>query len=325
MSEIILCNQPTNTESLQNLNSSGNTDIVGIGCTNPQMLSAYTPYSVVGNQSGIDHSVLSQLSPMSVSKELTNLSLSYGGDNVVALADITAKFQEFNIGLMGASTSIYANRIGGFAGAVKDYQSALMEYRHAVKSNPAVKILAKQKAHSAFQQMQRNFHLELKAITAHSKARKGTPLSSITRATNIANSSRNVTKLNVSSQIQASNLVKFSKYTKLLGNGLAVIDFGSRVGNIHNSYEADGEWERDMFIESSSFAASAVTGVLAVKAGGAALTFLMVATPIGWVGLIIGGVAVAGVAAASSIVANNMTKDIGGSLYDVILNWINSL
>jgi hypothetical protein len=43
-----------------------------------------------------------------------------------------------------------------------------------------------------------------------------------------------------------------------LGNGLAVIDFGSRVGNIHNSYQAGGNWERDFFIESSSFAASAI-------------------------------------------------------------------
>jgi len=62
-----------------------------------------------------------------------------------------------------------------------------------------------------------------------------------------------------------------------------------------------------------------------VKAGGVALTFLIVATPVGWIGLIVGGIVVAGVAATSSILANNLTQDIGGSLYDVIMNWVDSL
>lgn len=79
--------------------------------------------------------------------------------------------------------------------------------------------------------------------------------------------------------------MKFSQHAKFLGNGLAVIDFGGRVGNIHNSYKAGGNWEREMFIESSSFVAATVVGTLAVDAGGAALAFLMVATPVGWVGL----------------------------------------
>jgi hypothetical protein len=108
-------------------------------------------------------------------------------------------------------------------------------------------------------------------------------------------------------------------YTRFLGNGLAVIDFGSRVGNIHNSYQAGGNWERDLFIESSSFAASAITGTAVVNVGGAALGFLMVATPVGWVGLIVGGIAVAGVAAYSSIRVNSTFKDNGGAWYDSIM------
>lgn len=71
--------------------------------------------------------VLGQLSP--VSRKLTNLSLTFGGENTVALADMTTKLRDYNIELMGAPTSVYANRIGGFAGAVRDYQDALMQYR----------------------------------------------------------------------------------------------------------------------------------------------------------------------------------------------------
>ena len=125
--------------------------------------------------------------------------------------------------------------------------------------------------------------------------------------------------------MQANNLVKFSQQAKFLGNGLAVIDFGSRVGNIQNSYRAGENWERELFIESSSFALSTIAGTAAVKAGVAALGFLVVATPVGWVGLIIGGVTVAGVAAVTSISINNYTKENNGRLYDNIMERISGL
>ncbi len=56
-----------------------------------------------------------------------------------------------------------------------------------------------------------------------------------------------------------------------------------------------------------------------VNAGTAALGLLMVATPIGWVGLIIGGVVVAGAAATASITTNNIVKGKNGGLYDQIM------
>ena len=262
------------------------------------------------------------LSPAPVSRELTNLSLTLGEENTLALADITAQLQSYNIGLMGASTSIYANRIGGFAGSVKNYQDALMQYRKAIQTNPAAKAVAKQKAITAFQKMQIRFRHELNVVNTGVKSKKGTPLTSVTRGTNIARSSRSVAKLNVTSQVQANNLVKFSKHAKALGNGLAIIDFGSRVGNIHNSYKAGEEWERELFVESSSFAAGATVGVISVNAGVSALGFLMVATPIGWIGLVIGGLAVAGVAAGVSMGTNSFIKENAGSKYDELMRWL---
>ena len=78
-----------------------------------------------------------------------------------------------------------------------------------------------------------------------------------------------------------------------------------------------------MFIESSSFALSAIAGTTTVNVGTSALTFLMVATPVGWVGLIIGGAVVAGVAAGASLVINNEVKNNSGAIYDAIINWTN--
>ena len=45
------------------------------------------------------------------------------------------------------------------------------------------------------------------------------------------------------------------------------------------------------------------------------------AAPIGWVGLIVGGVAVA---AAFSLVANGFIKDNVGDVYDAVISRINS-
>lgn len=325
MSEIFLCNLPMKADFLSSSCGIDSDLIHGRGCSKPASLSAFTPYVLGQELSAFDSQIISVLSAPKAANNLTNLSLSFGGDNTIALAEMTKKLQEYNVGLMGASTSVYANRLGGFAGAVKEYQDALMAYRGAINSNAASKTIAKQKAFKAFQNLQFRFKNELNTINAGVKSRRGTPLSSATRATNIARSSRNVAKLNVTSQAQAHNLVKFTQYAKFLGNGLAVIDFTSRVGNIHNEYKADGEWERELFIESSSFALSAGAGILAVNAGTAALGLLMVATPIGWVGLIIGGVAVAGTAAAASITTNNIVKSKSGGLYDQIMRGLSSL
>jgi len=86
----------------------------------------------------------------------------------------------------------------------------------------------------------------------------------------------------------------------------------------------DDDWERELFIESSSFGLGAIAGSAVTYGGGALLTFLVVATPIGWVGLIVTGVAIAGTAATASVVTNNLVKEDAGGAYDWIMNWVDS-
>lgn len=45
----------------------------------------------------------------------------------------------------------------------------------------------------------------------------------------------------------------------------------------------------------------------------------MMATPVGWVGLVVGGAIVVGVAATASIGMNNYVKNSSGSMYDNIM------
>jgi hypothetical protein len=322
MSEIILCNQHLSLGHLKS-NCGIEGDLVhGLTCHKPETLQAFTPYLLGKEKNSQQQQIINQLSLKPTATELTNLSLSFGGDNTLAIAEITKQLNDFNISLMGATTSVHGERIGGFAKAVKEYQDALMTYRSAL-SNPANRRSARDNVIRAFKKLQMRFRFELNAINTTIKTRRGTPLSSSNRAINIARSSRNIANLKVSTQRQASNLSRRAQQTKYLGNGLAFIDLSSRIGNIHNSYKAGSNWERELFIESFSFATSAGAGILAAKAGAAALGFLAVATPVGWVGLIIGGLAVATGGAVATTVVNNIFKANSGKIYDSIMKGIN--
>ncbi len=65
--------------------------------------------------------------------------------------------------------------------------------------------------------------------------------------------------------------------------------------------------------------------MITVNAGSAVLGFLMVATPIGWMGLIVGGVVIAGAAAAVSLGANSYVSRNAGDAYNDIMKWLNIL
>ena len=87
---------------------------------------------------------------------------------------------------------------------------------------------------------------------------------------------------------------------------------------MQNAYKAEGDWEKELFVESSSFVASALAGTIAVNVGTKALMFLTVATPVGWVGLIV-------VAATASMAMNYAVKENSGGWYDDIMDWVDSL
>jgi hypothetical protein len=254
-------------------------------------------------------------------KDITDMAFEFGEDNAIAITEIAVALRAYGAGATGAATSIYSKRIQELGAAVKRYQDALLEYHDIVKSKSAAASAAEQKAIDAFQKLQKNFGKEIKAITSGIRARRGLPLTNSSRALNIARSSRRIVKLQVFDQVQASRLVQFGKYGRFLGNGLAVIDFGSRVGNIHNSYKAGDNWYREMFIESTSFAASAGLGVAAANVG----ALLLALTPFGWIGLIVGGVIVAGAAATVSIKTDGYIKTNSGRWYDEIMKWLGSL
>jgi hypothetical protein len=249
MAEILLSNQQVSNNDLLAAYGINADALENANNNNPATIFPYTPYLVSQSANASDRNILSHLASPPVTKALTDFSFTFGAANTIALSQITKNLVDYNISTVGASTSVYAGRIEGFAGAVQKYQEALLHFRDVNKVGGAQKQLARQKAVSAFENMQKQFRNELNTVNGVIKnQRHGSPLTSAQRGLNIARSSRRATKLYVANHIQANNLVKFTKHAKILGNGLAVIDFGSRVGKIHNAYQEGGNWERDMIL-----------------------------------------------------------------------------
>ncbi len=331
MTEILLCSQSMRADTIEKQCGIPISDIFGIDGGASASLDAYRPYLVGQDSSVHDQCLLHKLGSHNHLRNLMDLSLSVGPDNTLALASIHQQLHqakvherhdnplhEYGLGMAEKTAAVTAHRSHQFVHTVKQYQDSLLAYRNAMKLSPGDKAAAKLKAKAAFDKMQQGFRNELRTLNQHASAHKGTPLNNFKRATNIAKSSRNVTKLNVAGLAEASKLGKLARYSKHLGKGLTALDFGMGVNTIRTSYQKGENWERTMFVESSGFVTTAVVGDIAVDG----LCFLLAATPIGWVGLIVAGVVIAGAAVAGASYANKITHEEAGGYYDKIMKWV---
>lgn len=323
MAQILLCDNPTKINDLNSEHGIPASDLVTtLPPANSPLLRPHHPYLIANNPTIIDRQLLSLLGTGDATRNLTRMCLAYGPENTVGLAhlmhDVKKQIEthEFVMGATGTSMDAYKLRSEKFVEAVTEYQKALLNYRNVYKTSPTSKMLAKQRVTRAFNELQGKFKYELSMLTQKIRARKGIPLTNQERGLNIARSSRNVTKLDLANQVEASRVIKLAKATRIVGNGLAVVDFGLRATNVYDSYKEGKNWERDLFVESSSFAASAYLGSAVLDAG---IGFLIMATPIGWLGLIIGGVVVIGAAAYTGYKMNAIAKENAGGIYDRIM------
>jgi len=316
MAEILISNRAWNKpqfkqmcgESLDEMQCSGSDGVMW----------PYEPYTV-GQTSYNEELILRALRNNHCPQNIHALSSALGEDNIVGVSDATVKLHDTTSALAGSASTIHAARSDKFVLVVQRYQDTLLAYRdvtHGKGTAGATKASAGIAVSAAFEHMQKHFQRELNMTAGVQRAsRKGTPLRNRTRALNIARSSRSIKKLELVSTLQAGKLARFSKYGKALGTGVVAIDFASRIGNVQITYKADGNWERELFVESSSFTLSALAGTATAKAG---VAFFVVATPVGWVGLIV-------LAAAASMGINHIVKEESGGVYDSIMEWISAL
>ena len=325
MATALMCERPTPVSSLEHLCDIQSTNnIQSVACDIPSTLSPYTPYLIGDHSTPQTRGIINPLAsmPQSSAKNLMGLVSEFGEDTTVAMAQVMSTINNpYSTAGMGAATSVYGGRVGAFADAVKAFEDSVVQHKQAV-SYRGGRQMSKVRMQRAYEKMNRVFQREIELVTAGKKIRKGHPLANMTRAKHITESGRSVAKLNFTNQIEAHNLVKFSKYTKVLGTGLAAIDFTSRAGDIYNTYKAGGNWEKKLFVEASGFAAGGLAGTLTVNAG---LALLALTTPVGWVYLIGTGAAIIGTAALVSMTADHQTKRLAEWGYDPLMDWISSL
>ena len=78
-------------------------------------------------------------------------------------------------------------------------------------------------------------------------------------------------------------------------------------------------------MESSRFAASALAGSFVASKGTAALGFIIAFTPVGWVGIVVGGLVVVGCSVAVSVGVDNYLKNRAGKYHDNVKDWMSEL
>lgn len=150
------------------------------------------------------------------------------------------------------------------------------------------------------------------------------PLKSFKRATGLVRGNPNFSTLEITDMFQASWLAKLAKSGRVVGTGVAVIDFGSRAVSVAGASAAGENVYRETFIEMSSFAASATTGLVGAQIGGAALAILLAATPPGWVVVIV-SIGIAGVVGGAAMGMDYLVKHNAGAVYDSIMNSVSAL
>jgi hypothetical protein len=137
MTELLFCTEPLTPDQLQAQHQLEMNNLLGLNDSKPSIIKPYSPYIIENALTELDRGIYNQLStlPHPQAKELTQIAQSVGAENTVAIADVTSKLQDYNLGMIGAATSVYAKRLEGFAGTVQHYQERLLAYRAAVKSN----------------------------------------------------------------------------------------------------------------------------------------------------------------------------------------------
>jgi hypothetical protein len=331
MAEVLLCKNPCTLDSLDDIHDMYSLQLKHKPRTGPPILIPYRPYLHSAQPSTTDENIMLKLNHSLPKRDITDMAFDLGEENTVAIAEIAAGLRDYSAASAGAVTTVYGRRMQNFGAAVKRVQDALLKYRAVAKSDPAAASVAEQEVMNAYKQMQKGFQTEVNIVTSGIRRSRALTLTRPRRALEVARHSRRIAKLRVFDEVQATRLVRLSKYGKYLGNGLVVIDFGSRVNHIHDSYKAGENWYREMFVESTSFALSVSAGSFVADAGtyfagqalaGEALACLIGATPAGWV-LVIVGLGVAAAAAGTSIYLDKKIKENSGSWYDAIMKWIN--
>lgn len=317
--------------------------------TTQATLAAGTPYLTKSDKtSGNDSetlrlfNMLKQMSPAE-RKQMARLNKDFGVEVVDALSEfyqmqllpavhsVNSFTQSTAIpylkkemaGFAGAAATAVESRLKGFSGYVAKYQLALEQYRAAFQNKASAaerRALAKQVS-TAQAAVNQRFQSEIQRIIATNAAkagRRGTVWTNPERAMGLARGSKTDAAIRLQSSHNFKRVQQFQRGANVLGKGVIALDAGLRISKVHETFQAGGDWQRELSREMTGLsfgvlAGSAVGGYLTTS-----LTLLLVATPFGW------AIAI-GVGLVSGLVAGKIFDELGKKSNDLVWKFSSSL
>ena len=331
MPSILLAETPLDTRQLLRNARAPDGLIHGLepGC--PTTLRPCTPYALCEALDATDRAILSDLSQPTVAQTLTNLSGAYGGETTLALAEVlegvlpteswTSNYASATIGLTSA-------RLDMLFGAIQTSQRAILDYHQATRpgsgsgsGSGSGRAAARQALIRANENLNHLFRHEMGVARRHLPPRYRKLSSNEQRLADLVRHTRKASRLDVASLVESGQLGRVARRAKYFGKGFMALDFGSRVHDVQAEYESGGDWRRKAFIESTSFAVTALVGAGATSVGADVLLLLVAATPAGWA-LIVGGLATAAAIASISSGTDSLAHSGFSWAYDQTATWM---
>lgn len=182
-----------------------------------------------------------------------------------------------------------------------EYQKSLNNLRALAQSGrrgrgPAASMLkAKRRVREAYQALEKQYGIELQNFSSqvHRGKNRGNafngPDRGIVLATRKPGSPKADVRLNVESQLQASQLARMGKLLNGLGNAAVAADASIRAIKVMAIEDAGGDWMREAAKQVTGFGLGGAAGIGAgqvVFTGGSAIAAsagLTISGPVGWV------------------------------------------
>ena len=323
MPTLLMCPNGSDLESLQRFHRVPEGSLLDRWGREPRSLSACEPY-LLGSDHGQDESGLcNRLAPHG--RLLCDMCQDFGGPATVELAEISFDLRNHAASVLdygGAAAGVYGERIGRFSTAMEQHQKAIAAYHGATRRGApkgVSKALAREQLLRSGAELNASFRHELGLVSRKWYPRSTMLVSGGQRVPDRVRHSRKISRLDVASQAQASRLVELGRYARYGNRGLLGIDLGRRVLNVHATHEDGGDWHRQAFVETVGFSAGAWSAGVLTASAVAALNLVVVATPVGWVLLVVAGLAAAGVVMAGSATFSQSFESAAGQLYDLAL------
>ncbi|UZJ46019.1 hypothetical protein OOT55_08210 [Marinimicrobium sp. C6131] len=259
-------------------------------------LYAHSPYCE-GYGGVQDSFILNQLHQIPSShREQLSCAIDEFGDDTHIIAEFYDRHLanldlEATSTLVGAGATASGQRLTRFQRLLIDYQAALIklnEYKYAGRAGMASKVELEAMARRKYATMARQYRAELNSIARPEfrNSNRGHILNNADRGITLARHHRR-SKLSIDNVAQVQRLDRLARGVRFAGNGVLVLDAGVRLHSVHDSYQRNENWQRELALETTGFGFGGATGLWAGKGTVAALTALgLGSTPVGWVVMI---------------------------------------